>query len=107
MNQTEALQKIQQLGVPFFETRDVSALLRITPVNASALLSRVASRNFMRRLARGRWTIGAQSNREHLPEQLTAPTPAYVSLQSALFRHGMVEQVAKRNGARRRPFGSL
>ena len=93
MNQTEALQKIQQLGVPSFETRDVSALLRVTPANASALLSRLASRNFMRRLARGRWAIGTQSNREHLAEQLASPAPAYVSLQSALFRHGMVEQV--------------
>ncbi|HEY4247810.1 MAG TPA: hypothetical protein VGM64_13210 [Lacunisphaera sp.] len=93
MNQTEALQKIQQLGVPSFETRDVSALLRVTPANASVLLSRLAARNFLRRLAHGRWTIGTQPNREHLAEQLASPSPAYVSLQSALFRHGMIEQV--------------
>jgi hypothetical protein len=42
MNQTEALQKIQRLGVPAFETRDVSALLRVKPANASVLLSRLA-----------------------------------------------------------------
>ena len=93
MNQTEALQKIQQLGVPAFETRDVSALLRVTPANASVLLSRLASRGFLRRLARGRWSIGPQPNREHLAEQIAAPSPAYVSLQSALFRHGLIEQV--------------
>lgn len=93
MNQTEALQKIQQLGVPSFETRDVSALLRVTPANASALLSRLATRGFVRRLARGRWSIGAQSNREQLAEQIAAPSPSYVSLQSALFRHGLIEQV--------------
>jgi predicted transcriptional regulator of viral defense system len=93
MNQTEALHKIQQLGVPSFETRDVSALLRVTPANASVLLSRLATRNFIRRLTRGRWMIGAQPNREHLAEQLASPAPAYVSLQSAFFRHGMIEQV--------------
>jgi predicted transcriptional regulator of viral defense system len=93
MNQVEALQKIQHLGVPAFETRDVSALLRVTPANASVLLSRLASRGFVRHLARGRWSIGAQSNREQLAEQVAAPSPAYVSLQSALFRHGMIEQV--------------
>lgn len=93
MNQAEALQKIQQLGVPSFETRDVSALLRVTPANASTLLSRLASRNFISRLARGRWSIGAQPNREHLAEQIAAPSPAYVSLQSALFRHGLIEQI--------------
>lgn len=93
MNQTEALQKIQQLGVPSFETRDISALLRVTPANASALLSRLATRSFVRRLARGRWSIGANPNREQLAEQVAAPSPAYVSLQSALFRHGLIEQV--------------
>jgi predicted transcriptional regulator of viral defense system len=92
MNQPEALQKIQQLGVPAFETRDVAALLRVRPANASALLTRLASRGFVRRLARGRWSIGAQA-RDQLAEQVAAPSPAYVSLQSALFRHGLVEQV--------------
>jgi predicted transcriptional regulator of viral defense system len=93
MNQTEALQKIQRLGVPAFETRDISALLRVKPANASVLLSRLAGRGFVRRLARGRWSTGAQPNREQLAEQVAAPSPAYVSLQSALFRHGLIEQV--------------
>ena len=93
MNQAEALQGIQRLGVPSFETRDISALLRVSPANASVLLSRLASRGFVRRLARGRWSIGAQSSREQLAEQVAAPAPAYVSLQSALFRHGLIEQI--------------
>jgi len=93
MNQTEALQRIQKLGVSSFETRDISALLRVTPANASVLLSRLASRGFVRRLARGRWSIGGQPNREQFAEQVAAPSPAYVSLQSALFRHDMIEQV--------------
>lgn len=93
MNQVEALQKIQQLGVTAFETRDISALLRVSPANASVLLSRLASRGFVRHLARGRWSIGAQANREQLAEQVAAPSPVYISLQSALFRHGLIEQV--------------
>jgi len=35
MNQMEALQRIQQLGVSSFESRDVSALLQVSPANAS------------------------------------------------------------------------
>jgi predicted transcriptional regulator of viral defense system len=93
MNQVEALRKIQQLGVPAFETRDISALLGVTPANASVLLSRLASRDFVRRVARGRWSTGVQSSREQLAEQVAAPSPAYVSLQSALFRRGLIEQV--------------
>jgi predicted transcriptional regulator of viral defense system len=93
MNQSEALQRIQKLGVPAFETRDISALLRVSPANASILLSRLAARGFVRQLARGRWSTGTQPNHELLAEQLAAPSPAYVSLQSALFRHGLIEQV--------------
>jgi predicted transcriptional regulator of viral defense system len=93
MNQTEALQRIQQLGVSAFETRDISALLRVSPANASVLLSRLAGRGFVHRLARGRWSIGEQTNREQLAEQVAAPSPTYISLQSALFRHGLIEQV--------------
>jgi predicted transcriptional regulator of viral defense system len=93
MNQTEALQRIQQLGVSAFETRDISALLHVRPANASVLLARLASRGFVRRLARGRWSIGTRPNREQLAEQVAAPSPTYISLQSALFRHGLIEQV--------------
>jgi predicted transcriptional regulator of viral defense system len=93
MNQMEALQRIQKLGVSGFETRDVSALLKISPANASVLLSRLAKRSFIHRVARGRWTADRRPGRESSAEQIAAPAPAYVSLQSALFRHGLIEQV--------------
>lgn len=93
MNQTEALRQIQKLGVPTFETRDISALLRVSPANASVLLSRLASTGLLRRSARGRWSAGPQLSGGQLVEQLAAPSPAYISLQSALFRHGLIEQV--------------
>ncbi len=96
MNQTEALQKIQRLGVPAFETRDISALLRVShPPTLQPLLftARQHGRFARRRLARGRWSVGAQTNREQLAEQVAAPSPTYISLQSALFRHGLIEQV--------------
>ena len=92
MNQMEALQKIRGLGVASFETRDASALLKVSPANASVLLGRLAGRGLIRRLMRGRWAIGEQAT-ALLAEQVAAPSPAYVSLQSALFRHGVIEQV--------------
>lgn len=92
MNQMEALQKIQGLGVASFETRDVSALLQVSPANASVLLSRLAGRELVVRLARGKWILGTGS-RSLVAEQVAAPYPAYVSLQSALFRHGAIGQV--------------
>ena len=92
MNQAEALQKLRKLGVPSFETRDAAALLGVTPANASMLLGRMRSRELVGRLGRGTWTLGRISAGQ-IAEQLAIPYPAYVSLQSALFRHGLIEQV--------------
>lgn len=92
MNLLEALQRIRALGVPSFETRDVSALLQVSPANASMLLGRLARHGQVSRLARGKWMLGTGS-RAVMAEQLAAPYPSYVSLQSALFRHGVIEQV--------------
>jgi predicted transcriptional regulator of viral defense system len=92
MNQIEALQRIRLLGVPSFETRDISALLEVSPANASVLLSRLSSRGFVHRLSRGKWSIGDQPDRDLVAEQVSA-APTYVSLQSALYRHGLIEQV--------------
>ncbi|WP_043584135.1 type IV toxin-antitoxin system AbiEi family antitoxin domain-containing protein [Geminisphaera colitermitum] len=93
MNQMEALQRIRALGVAGFATRDVAALLKVSPANASVILSRLARGGFVQRLARGHWTQGSPGGREVAAEQLAAPFPAYVSLQSALFRHGLIEQI--------------
>ncbi len=93
MNQIEALSQIDKLGTLGFETRDISALLRVSPANASMLLKRLAISGFVYRVARGRWVRANQENRERLVEQLAAPYPACISLQSALFLHGLIEQV--------------
>lgn len=93
MNQIEALQKLRNLGSPVFETRDAAALLAVTPANANVILKRLADRRMLTHLARGRWLLGTEIPRFALPELLAAPAPAYVSLQSALFHHGLIEQI--------------
>ena len=54
MNQIEALQRLQKLGTPVFETRDASALLAVTAANANAILRRLARQGMLVHLARGR-----------------------------------------------------
>jgi predicted transcriptional regulator of viral defense system len=93
MNQIEALRRLQSLGTPVFETRDASALLTVTPANANMILSRLADQGQLVHLARGRWLIAKNLSRLALPELISAPYPAYVSMQSALFHHGLVEQI--------------
>jgi predicted transcriptional regulator of viral defense system len=93
MNQIEALQRLRKLGSPVFETRDAAALLAVTPANANVILRRLADRQMLTHLTRGRWLLGTDIPRLALPELLAAPAPAYVSLQTALFHHGMIEQI--------------
>lgn len=93
MNQIEALQKLQNLGATVFETRDAAALLAVTSANANVILRRLSQRGLLTHLARGRWLLGRDVARFTLPELIAAPYPAYVSLQSALFHHGLIEQI--------------
>ena len=93
MNQIEALRRLQQLGAPVFETRDASALLEVTPANANMILRRLADQKLSTHLARGRWLMGTSLPRFALPELMSAPYPSYVSMQSALFHHGLIEQI--------------
>jgi hypothetical protein len=93
MNQIEALRRLRRLGAPVFETRDASALLEVTPANANMILRRLADQDLITHLARGRWAMGTSLPRFALPELVSAPYPAYVSMQSALFHRGLIEQV--------------
>lgn len=93
MNQIEALRRVQQLGTPVFETRDAAALLQVSPSNATTILRRLAHDGMLVHLTHGRWLSNSQLDRLALPELVSAPWPAYVSLQSALYQHGLIEQI--------------
>jgi predicted transcriptional regulator of viral defense system len=93
MTLIEALAKIQLLNQPFFETRDLAALLKVTNLNAAQIASRLAKAGLLVKLARGRWAIQGRIDPFAVPEHLTAPFPAYISLQSALYHHGMISQI--------------
>lgn len=93
MNQIEALQRLRTLGAPVVETRDVAALLQVTTSNATTILRRLAQKGMIAHLGRGRWLANEKIDRFALPELISAPYPAYASLQSALFHHGLIEQI--------------
>ncbi|MDB4959092.1 MAG: uncharacterized protein JWO36_6661, partial [Myxococcales bacterium] len=58
------------------------------------LLTRLARAGLVRRLRPGLWWLDSQvSNRYALVETLTTPFPSYVSLLTALYLHGMIEQI--------------
>jgi predicted transcriptional regulator of viral defense system len=93
VNQIEALTRLKTFGATGFETRDAAALLGVSAANANMILRRLAHNGLILHVSRGRWIGSEAVDRFVLPELISAPSPAYVSMQSALFHHGLIEQV--------------
>jgi predicted transcriptional regulator of viral defense system len=93
MTLVEALARIERLGLPLFETRDIAALLKVENSNANKIASRLAQTGLVIPIRRGRWALRSRLNKLAIPEHLTAPYPTYVSLQTALYHHGMISQI--------------
>lgn len=93
MNQIEALRQLRTLAAPVIETRDAAVLLQVNLSNATTILRRLANKAMISHLSRGRWLISDKFDRLALPELISAPYPAYISLHSALFHHGMIQQI--------------
>ena len=94
MNTSEAYGHLLDLGVTTVETADVAAALRLSTSAATKLLQRLAAARLVIRLRPGLWLLArTPPSRYSLAEALTAPLPSYVSLQTALYLHGMIEQV--------------
>ena len=93
MTLLHALSRILAMHVPVFSTSDAAVQLGVPNGNASVMLARLAASRQVIRLRRGVWALEDSVDPLALPECLTAPFPAYVSLQSALYLHGMISQI--------------
>jgi predicted transcriptional regulator of viral defense system len=76
-----------------FQTSDAAVWLKINNPHASKLLARLAESGHLVHLGRGLWAFKDRVEPLALPEYLTSPFPSYVSLQSALYYHGMISQI--------------
>ncbi|HBA86096.1 MAG TPA: hypothetical protein DCZ95_18585 [Verrucomicrobia bacterium] len=93
MRLIEAHARLLKLGQPVFTTTDAAACLEIPAGHASKMLARLAETEHVASLMRGLWAFPDKVSPLALPAYLTAPFPAYVSLQSALYYHGMISQI--------------
>lgn len=93
MRALEAYRRLRATGVAVLETRDAATLLGLETSHASHMLERLAEADQVVRLKRGLWVFPDRVTPMHLPEYFTAPLPSYVSLQSALFHHGIITQI--------------
>ena len=93
MNASEALGRLKSLRVPAATTADAAAVLGLSSTATSHMLKRLARSTLVTPVRRGVWALTEQPDRLALAEYVTAPYPAYLSLQTALYQHGMIEQI--------------
>lgn len=93
MNARDAFARLRRLGVPVVETADAAAALNQSVYAASKTLSRLAESELVTQVRHGLWWIDTRVNAFRLSEYLTAPFPSYLSLQTGLHLHGMIEQI--------------
>ena len=93
MRLVDVLARLQRLDQPVLETGDLAAIVGVGKAHASKMAARLAEAGHLLALRRGVWAFPGRLDPMGLPERLTAPHPAYVSLQSALYHHGMISQI--------------
>lgn len=93
MTLVEALSALASMKTAVFHTSDAAARLGIANAHASTILARLAASRHIVRLRRGVWAFADRVDPLALPEHLTFPLPSYVSLQSALYLHGLISQI--------------
>jgi predicted transcriptional regulator of viral defense system len=94
VNARDAYARLGRSGKRTISTSEAAAVLRVTPLATVHHLRRLSETGLVSKLRKGLWLIGpAATDRYALVEELTSPQPSYVSLHTALYLHGMIEQV--------------
>jgi predicted transcriptional regulator of viral defense system len=96
MNGVTAIARLQALsreGRPVLTTSEVSALLGSSTPAANRMLGRLALARLVTPLRHGMWWIGERPDPYLVAGFASDPFPSYVSFQSALYRHGLIEQI--------------
>jgi predicted transcriptional regulator of viral defense system len=96
MRSIDALAELRTLGKPVITTGEASALWRMDLPSASKTLSRLAASSLVQKVRQGIWAIrGDAPDAFEVAPVLTRPYPCYVSMYSALFIHGMIDQIPR------------
>ncbi|MCK4608920.1 MAG: hypothetical protein KAT71_05530 [Gammaproteobacteria bacterium] len=85
--------QLKNLKQPTITTRELAGLLKIKNATASKILIRLSEHGLLVHLKHGLWGMTELIDKLMLPGYLTAPFPGYISLQSALYYHGMITQI--------------
>lgn len=95
MRASEAYGDLIELGRTILTTREAAARWGASTGVATRRLHGLERDGLVRKLRRGLWTTDLNLRPIVLAPYLTAPLPAYVSLFSALYEHGAIEQIPR------------
>jgi predicted transcriptional regulator of viral defense system len=96
MKSTEALAALERFGKKVITTSEAAALWQVSLSSASKTLSRIGTAELVREVRSGIWSVGAvMPDILEVVPVLTRPYPSYASMYSALFKHGMIEQIPR------------
>lgn len=94
MRATEAYSMLESLGRPVLTTRDAAVAWETSLPTAANLLARLTKAGLVTKVRRGIWQVGRETiDPTYVLPVITDPYPSYISGWSALFRHGMIEQI--------------
>jgi predicted transcriptional regulator of viral defense system len=89
--------KLKSLNLAMFQTNDISILLGVSNKYGHKLLKDLSKEKLIIHLRRNLWGLTEVLDPLMLPDYLTAPMPSYISLQSALYYHGLISQIPEIN----------
>lgn len=92
MTAVEAYRRLKAFTV--FRTADAAALLSMSVIASAKILSRLAKQGLLVKVCRGLWTW-PEVDPNLLPEYISAPSPSYLSFQTALLSHGLISQIPR------------
>jgi predicted transcriptional regulator of viral defense system len=81
---------------PTITTAEAAAALGVSTSSASHTLRSLERHGLVSRVRRGTWLVDASlRDPRALASEITRPYPSYVSFESALFAHGVIDQVPR------------
>ncbi|MFI4936927.1 MAG: hypothetical protein ACHQJ6_00270 [Candidatus Berkiellales bacterium] len=92
MKLIEAREELSKLNLPAFTLQDIVGIFQLPKTQSSRLMKQLTFTRSLVKLKRGIWAW-PNSDPLSLVSFLTSPFPCYISLQTALFYHGVIEQI--------------
>lgn len=87
--------RLRALGTETVTTAEAAAALRTSTSSASRALRTLAGYGLVGSVGHGLWRLGRGQDARQLAAEITRPYPAYVSFESALSAHGMIDQLPR------------